>query len=119
ATDFNGKRTTYAYDAVNRLTSKTPDASLNEPVVNFTYTGTGKRATMVDASGTTIYTYDNQDRLKTKATPQGTLTYTYDGAGNVASIVSSNPNGASMNYTWDELNRLASVIDNGLSGGQN
>src|SRR5205823_1655104 len=48
----------------------------------------------------------------------GTLTYTYDGAGNVASIVSSNTNGASMNYTWDELNRLASVIDNLLPGGQ-
>ena len=41
---------------------------------------------MVDASGTTTYTYDNMDRLKTKATPEETLTYTYDPANNVASI---------------------------------
>ena len=41
-----------------------------------TYTATGKRATMTDASGTTTYTYDSQDRLITKATPQGTPTYT-------------------------------------------
>src|SRR5204863_8877014 len=47
------------------------------------------------------------------------LTYTYDAAGNVASINSSNINGASVNYTWDELNRLASVIDNRLPSGQN
>ena len=65
-TDFLGKTTTYAYDEVNRLTSKTPDTSLGEPAVSFTYTGTGKRASMIDASGTTTYTYDNQDRLKTK-----------------------------------------------------
>src|SRR5262249_34179515 len=76
-------------------------------------------ASMADASGTTTYTYDNQDRLKTKVTPQGTLTYTYDAARNVASINSSNANGASVNYTWDELNRLASVIDNRAPSGQN
>jgi YD repeat-containing protein len=118
-TDFLGKTTTYSYDGVNRLIAKTPDAGLAEPVVSFTYTGTGKRASMIDASGATTYTYDNQDRLKTKVTPQGTLTYTYDAAGNVASINSSNPNGASVNYTWDELNRLASVIDNRLPPSQN
>ena len=118
-TDFLGKTTTDSYDGVNRLTSKTPDPSLGELAVSFTYTGTGKRSTMTDASGMTTYTYDNQDRLKTKATPQGTLTYTYDSVGNVASINSSNANGASVNYTWDELNRLASVIDNRLASGQN
>jgi len=88
-------------------------------MVSLTYTGTGKRASMIDASGTTTYTYDNQDRLKTKVTPQGTLTYTYDAEGNVASTNSSNANGASVNYTWDELNRLASVIDNRLPPSQN
>ena len=51
--------------------------------MTFTYTSTGKRATMTDASGPTSYTYDNQDRLKTKVTPQGTLTYGYDAAGNL------------------------------------
>ena len=98
---------------------KTPDPSLNEPPESFTYTPTGKRATMTDASGTTKYTYDDQDRLIAKPTPQGTLTYTYDSAGNVASMASSNTNGVSVAYTYDNLNRLATVVDNRLPVGQN
>jgi YD repeat-containing protein len=57
-----------------------------------------------------------QDRLTTKATPEGTLSYTYDAAGHVASIVSSNANGASVSYTYDELNRLSTVVDGRLEG---
>jgi RHS repeat-associated protein len=118
-TDYNGKTTTFAYDTLNRLMSRTPDPSLPDTPESFTYTATGKRATMTDASGTTIYTYDAQDRLQTKATPQGTLTYTYDTAGNVASMTSSNANGVSVGYTYDSLNRLATVVDNRLPVGQN
>jgi RHS repeat-associated protein len=118
-TDYNGHTTTYTYDAMNRLLTKVPDPSLGEPTVSFTYTATGKRESMTDASGTTTYTYDNMDRLKTKATPPGTLTYTYDTAGNVASMNSSNANGVSVAYTYDSLNRLATVVDNRLPVGQN
>jgi RHS repeat-associated protein len=117
--DYNGHKTTYTYDNLNRLLTKVPDPVLNEPTVSFTYTPTGKRATMTDASGTTTYTYDNLDRLKTKATPQGTLSYTYDMAGNVASMQSSNAHGTSVSYTYDNLNRLSTVVDNNLPAGQN
>src|SRR6266849_3637157 len=104
------------YDQVNRLTQKIPDASLGQPTISFTYTPTGPRASMTDASGTTNYTsYDNRDRLKTKATPEGTLNYTYDAHGNLLTIVSSNTNGASMTYTYDVLNRLATATDNGIA----
>jgi RHS repeat-associated protein len=71
---------------------------------------------MTDASGTTTYTYGYLGRLVSKATPEGTLNYTYDAAGHVASITSSNANGASASYTYDELNRLSTVTDNRLSG---
>jgi RHS repeat-associated protein len=37
-------------------------------------------------------------------------------AGQVESIVSSNPNGASAAYTYDDLNRLQTVVDNRLPG---
>lgn len=116
-TDFRGKQTSYEYDALNRLTAKRPDATLNEPNVTFTYTPTGQRNSMIDASGTTTYTYDARDRLITKATPQGTLTYGYDGADNVTSINSSNADGASFSYGYDDLGRLSSVTDNRLSSG--
>jgi RHS repeat-associated protein len=109
--DFNGKTTSYGYDRLNRLLSKTPDPGLGEPIESFTYTATGKRLTMTDASGTTTYGYDALDRLTSKATPWGTLSYTYDAAGNVATMTSSNANGTSVAYQYDELNRLAKVID--------
>jgi YD repeat-containing protein len=112
-THFNGVTTTYTYDALNRpLTRATP----GEPTVSFTYTATGKYATSTAGDGTVTYSYDSLDRLITKATPEGTLSYTYDAAGHVASIASSNPNGASVGYSYDELSRLSSVVDNRLSG---
>ena len=83
---------------------------MSEPTISFTYTQTGQRASMTDATGTTNYSsYDNRERLKTKATPEGTLSYTYDAHGNLLTLASSNANGASMTYTYDALNRLASA----------
>jgi RHS repeat-associated protein len=116
--DYNGKTTTYTYDSMNRLLSRQPDQSLTDAPEIFTYTPTGKRATMTDASGITTYIYDDHDRLSQKQTPQGTLTYTYDSAGNVASMTSSNTNGVSVAYTYDNLNRLETVVDNRLVGQQ-
>jgi len=111
-TDFKLKKTTYNYDSLNRLLSKVPDSSLNQPTVSFTYTATGQRASMGDASGATAYSYDNRDRLLSNATPEGTLSYTYDAHGNVLTIVSSNANGASATYAYDALNRLSGATDN-------
>ena len=113
-TDFRGKKTTYAYDSMRRLLSKTPDPSLAQPGVTFTYTATGKRATMQDASGLTTYTYDALDRLRSKATPQGTLTYTYDAAGNMLTARSSHANGLSADYAYDAAERLQTVTDRRL-----
>jgi RHS repeat-associated protein len=110
---FSSYTTSYTYDNLNRLLTRTPDPSLGEPTVSFTYTGTGKRASMTDASGQTTYTYDTLDRLITKQTPEGTLNYAYDAAGNLASMTSGDGN-VSVSYTWDTLNRLSTVADSRL-----
>ncbi len=115
--DFNGRRTTYDYDALNRLTARRPDPILAEPPVLFTYTPTGARATMVDGTGTSTYTYDLRDRMTAKQTPQGTLSYTYDPASNVLTLRSSNTSGASANYAYDAANRLTTVTENGPTAG--
>jgi RHS repeat-associated protein len=115
-TDFRGKTTTMTYDSRSRLLTKSPDPTLGEPTITFTYNPTGTRTTMTDGSGATAYTYDTRDRLLTKATPAGTLTYTYDPAGNVATIRSSNTNGTSVDYAWDAANQLTSVTDNRAGG---
>jgi YD repeat-containing protein len=98
---------------MDRLVTRTPDASFGEAAVGFTYTPTGLRATMTDGSGTTSYGYDNQNRVLTKTTVAGRLTYTYDGAGNRLSAMSSNMGGTNVAYTYDELNRIKTVVDNG------
>jgi RHS repeat-associated protein len=115
-THFNGVTTTYTYDTLNRLLSR---ATPGETTVSFTYTATGKRHTMTDASGTTTYGYDAMDRLTSKAAPEGTLTYTYDSAGNLATMASNHTNGVSVSYTYDSLNRLLTVVDNRLASGAN
>jgi RHS repeat-associated protein/uncharacterized repeat protein (TIGR01451 family) len=116
-TDFGGKQTRYDYDSMNRLVKLTPDASLGEVTVSYTYNPAGQRASMIDESGTTLYTYDARHRMLSKQTPQGTLSYTHDVAGNLASVRSSNENGVSISYTYDALNRIESVVDNHLSSG--
>jgi RHS repeat-associated protein len=112
--DFRGKTTTMRYDALDRLLARIPDPSLGEPTESYTYTATGARASMTDASGTTTYTHDARDRVLTKAAPAGTLTYAWDAAGNLATVRSSNPNGTSVDYGWDEAGQLVSITDNRL-----
>lgn len=107
-TNFNSVIITNQYDALNRLTNK---ASVNGYKITFAYSPTGQRTNMVDASGTTSYTYDTRDRLLTKATPEGTLAYTYDGFGNLVTMQSSTASGVNLNYGYDALNRLAGVTN--------
>ena len=116
-TDFNEKTTAYGYDALNRLVRRTPDPSLGESQITFTYTPNGRRATMVDGSGTTTYSYDERDRVLSAATPQGTLSYTYDARGNLLRVRSFNANGMAVDYAYDAANRLISATDNRLSPG--
>jgi RHS repeat-associated protein len=117
-TDFNGKMTTFAYDNMRRLMAKTPDASLSEPAVSYTYNDAGQRASMTDASGTTNYVYDSRNRLQSKQTPEGNLSYTYDESGSIKTVRSNHTGGVSVDYSYDELNRLQIVKDNRLVGNQ-
>ena len=51
--------------------------------------------------------------------PRNRTKYTYDAAGNVASTVSSNPNGVSVSYTYDDVGRLIRRWITGLPSGSN
>jgi RHS repeat-associated protein len=111
-TDFNGRTTEYQYDSMNRLRFRIPDAFFSgEPTVEWTYTASGRRETMTDATGTTTYFYDDRDRLETVQRPEGTLGYGWDAASNLKSITSGTAGAAYMGYTYDVLNRLGTVID--------
>jgi RHS repeat-associated protein len=116
-TDFNGRTTLYSYDSSNRLTGKTPDLYFDTLTVTFSYTPTGKLATVVDATGVTSYVYDHRDRVLTKTAPAGKLTYTYDAAGNRLTMRSDAGDGVAVDYAWDASHRLTSVTDRGTGGG--
>jgi len=107
-TNFNGSIITNQYDALNRLTNK---ASTGGYKITFAFNAVGQRTNMIDASGTTGYTYDGRDRLLTKVSPEGTLTYTYDALGNLFTIQSSTANGTSLTYYHDNLNRVTNCVD--------
>jgi RHS repeat-associated protein len=120
-TDFNGRTTTYAYDAMNRLLSKTADAyfaqnHIGAAAVNFSYTATGKRATMSDASGVTTYHYDARDRVSAKLTPGGSVGYDqYDLASNLTQLTARavGPSFA-VYYGYDALNRMVQAYRGNL-----
>jgi RHS repeat-associated protein len=77
--DFAGATTSYTYDPMGRVLSRTyPDST----VVSFTYTPTGQRATATDARGTTRYAYDSRNRLVQLTYPDGRMVaYGYDAHG--------------------------------------
>jgi YD repeat-containing protein len=70
-THFDGVQTTYTYDPLNRLLSRTTQGA----PVSFTYTVTGKRHTMIDASGTTTYGYNSSDQLTTTPLRSPSISY--------------------------------------------
>jgi RHS repeat-associated protein len=125
-TDFNGHTTTYTYDNMNRLTAKVADPFFSQGTcaggacgatnVSFTYTTTGKRATMDDAFGHWVYTYDLIDRLTDKnilAFNNYNTHWDYDLGNNNTGISTSN---VSVTYGYDALNRLQTA--NNLRLGQ-
>ena len=124
-TGFNGDTTTYAYDPLQGwLLSETPGGSHSSATgVSYTYDASGRRTSMTDASGTTIWTYDTLGRLASVTqfadTPaETTLHYSYEGQGNLltgmqSSHAAAGGDGAQVAYTYDTLGRLQSA-SNGL-----
>ncbi|HEX5927302.1 MAG TPA: RHS repeat-associated core domain-containing protein [Baekduia sp.] len=82
----DGQTTTLGYDDANQLTS-TDYSSSGTSDVDYTYDLDGKRASMVDDTGTTTYNHDILDRLVSQTTGAGqSTTYHYDDWDQVASI---------------------------------
>ncbi len=113
-TNFNYAIIVNQYDALNRLTNSTDNASFG---YSYTYTATGRRQSVLDFYYYTTenYAYDNRDRLAQKIVvwtdgPTGVLNYQRDANGNVTAIASGYGNGAQLAYGYDALNRLTNVL---------
>jgi len=114
-TNFNGVVITNQYDwASGRLTN----CSALGYHTGYAYSPTGLRTSMVDASGTNSYAYDNLNRLTNKLVAwNGGLTlalnYRYDSLGTLTNLWSSTLNGVTNVYQYDLLGRLTNVLAGG------
>ncbi|MBI3119385.1 MAG: RHS repeat protein, partial [Candidatus Hydrogenedentes bacterium] len=116
--DGNGATTTFAYDALNRLTSINYPGGAS-PDVTFTYDVNGNRTSMTDATGTTQYTYDLYDRLTGIDYPgDNFIRYGYDDAGNITDLQYGNwiillfyGYYTYVQYAYDEDHRITSVTN--------
>ena len=101
-----GKRTTLAYDALNRLVSIVDALG---GLTRMTYDPNGNLLSVVDPRGnTTTQVYDALNRLITRTDPAGHAErFSYDGSNNV--VARTDRNGSISSYTYDPLNRLVAA----------
>lgn len=107
-TDPNGNRTTFTYDALDRLTGSTD--ALGAPST-LAYDASGNLVQTVDRRGAlTKLVYDPQRRLVRIIDALGGITdFRYDASGNRTAIIDAA--GKTLSFAYDARDRLASVTD--------
>ena len=107
--DPAGATTSYGYDAGNEPTTVGYSDNKTAPVT-LTYTPAGLRASMVDGTGTTSYTYDGLNRLtaQSNGASQG-IGYGYDLVGHLTAL--TYPNGKTVTRGYDAAGRLTALTD--------
>jgi YD repeat-containing protein len=79
--DAKGQATTYAYDAINRMTTVTYPAGQGS--LTYGYNTSDAVTSMTDSTGTTTYTLDELYRPSSITMPDNKVVgYLYDPAGN-------------------------------------
>ena len=81
--DANGDQTDYAYDELGRVETITPETG---PAITFVHDLTGRRLSMADGAGTTVYGYDPVGRLIETLRGGRTTSYAYDPAGRLTEV---------------------------------
>ena len=101
----SGKKVSYGYDALYRLTTWVDPAGRT---THYAYDDVGNRISTTEPSGViTNYSYDSDDRLLN----MGSTAFTYDANGNRLTKTTAH---GTVNYHFDALNRLSSVIGDGV-----
>jgi RHS repeat-associated protein len=107
ATDEQGKTRQLCYDGLERLTSVTENPGGLNYTTTYAYNALNDLTSVVQGSETRSFVYDSLSRLTSATNPEsGTTSYTYDAASNVATRVDAR--NITTTYSYDALNRLAS-----------
>src|SRR5262249_44883052 len=115
----NGRSVSYAYDALNRLTSE--DYGGGHLLTRSYDSGSnalGRLSTTTDPSGSNSWDYDTlgrivQVRRSTSGGPTLSTGYTYDTAGRLDSM--AYPSGRTLRYGYDAAGRVAAITVDGQS----
>jgi RHS repeat-associated protein len=120
-TDADGRRTTYAYNALGNQTGETWVGASPSEKITYTYDSDSELTGAADSFATLTFSYDNGGNLKTEATsgpgtgqPTVTLTYNYDPSHDLISISDSlTGSGATgqgiTSYVYDNALRLGTI----------
>ncbi len=114
--DRNKTETTFTYDGLDRLINKKNSKDGKKNAVSITIDKLGQIKQMADASGTTVFDYDDLGRLKGINYGNGIKQiYDYDKADRVSNLqVRQGSLGhINLNYGYDKVGRLTAVRDNG------
>jgi RHS repeat-associated protein len=121
---MNSNKTSYAYEARNRVTARTD--ALNRPTsiafsgdtITPTFGGGNRPTKVVDSTaGTITRVPDLLDRLISETTPQGSISYSYDNASRRQTMqVAGQPQ---VVYGWDNANRLTGITQGSSAVGIN
>jgi RHS repeat-associated protein len=108
-TDPTKRTTTYTYDPANRVT-EISYSSGTPSTIKYEYDKDGDRTKTVDATGTTVYTFDQLDRLtESENGHKEVVKYEYDLANDQTKI--TYPNGKAVTRAFDKDGRLEKVTD--------
>ncbi len=101
--DFDGAELLFSHDALGRLLSRSGPGV----VELISYTAAGRRATVSDSRGLTVFDHDDHGRLAGFVEGDGLgIDYAYDARGQLVSLT---VDGQTTEYAWDAVGRLASV----------
>jgi RHS repeat-associated protein len=111
----DGKLIGFAFDNLNRATTKTPPTP--EFPVNYTYDLLGRALTVTRPGDSTTQTfaYDALGRLTSETQPYGSMSWQYDLAGRRTRATWND--GFYVTYDYDAANRMTAIRENGAASG--
>jgi YD repeat-containing protein len=117
-TRANGQGISYAWDTLNRLTSRSSSGPLGSAAETLSYDqgsyAKGRLSGVSDAAGSTTYAYSAAGELlqqtSTVAGQSLSTSWSYDGAGRLIGM--TYPAGLSLGYSYDAYGRLSGVTSN-------